>query len=144
MTARRRTVGRKRKSRLRRKLERWAWRRVSTWAADKRAKIRKAVAPRVVIASAAQRAWERQFPNVNAPQRLEMRKVEEWMAEFEAVFANGWRVEFAVSIYDHKTLREEAYDFAVLAHGEIMRSVELIEITPVNELANDLLDGKIK
>ena len=134
MTAARRR--RKRPGWIRRKLGRWAWRRVHRWAADVRARAKKTLAPRVIHPSAKERSWQRQFPDPRRPEPLEMRPQEEWDEEWEALFHNGWHVEFTVDSFDRKAdLREAAYEAGVRRHGEIVRSLQIVNIDPRNDLA---------
>jgi hypothetical protein len=127
------------KRRIRKWLGRWAWRKIHTWAASVRAGAKKVTEARVIVASAKQRLWERQFPNPNKPE-LHMEKLEEWTEEYEAVFGNGWRVDFEVDALDTATTtREAAYDAAVLRHGEIARSLHLVEVRPLNPLAEQAM-----
>lgn len=126
---------------IRRAVGRWAWRKVHAWAAEQRRRIRKTFKPRVVIASAKQRQWERQFPDARRtpplPETIE--RVEEWMATFTAELDNGWRVPFQVDIHNREPLRQAAYDAAEIAHGAIARTREIVDIEPTNELAENLM-----
>lgn len=140
-TRRKGKKGKKGKGRIRKWVGRWAWRKVHTWATRTRARARRAFQPRTIHASAKQRVWERQFPNPRRQPSLAetMEKLDEWMEGYEAVFANGWHVPFEIDTYRAATLREAAYDAAELAHGTVARSLQIIEIRPVNELAEQAL-----
>ena len=135
---------RKRSGVIRRALARWAWRRVTNWAQRQRARIHKITKPKVVHASAKQRAWELQYPDPRRrppPLTETIERVDEWMASFVAHLDNGWAVPFEVDVYarPRRSVREHAYDAAVLAHGEIARSRVIVGIDPTNDLASELL-----
>jgi hypothetical protein len=137
---------RKRKGRIRKAAGRWAWRHVNQWAASQRAKMRKALAPKVVATTKETPGWERVFPD---PRRsrppVEMRRVYEWMAQFEVRLDSGWTAEFAVDVHDpHASIRQAAYDTVERVYGQVARTREIAEVKPLNDLADELLakDGK--
>jgi hypothetical protein len=133
----------KRKSHwFRRAVARWAWRQVRNWAAVQRSRIAKPFRTKVIHASAKQHVFERQFPDPRRqpplPETIE--RVEEWTATFDVELDNGWVVPFTVDVYDRRTsLREAAYDAAVLAHGEIARSRPIVDIRATNDLADEIM-----
>jgi hypothetical protein len=134
----------KRSGVIRRALGRWAWRQVTNWAETQRSRIRKLTKPKVVHASAKRRAWELQYPDPRRkppPLTETIERKDEWMAAFEVELDNGWTVPFEVDIYEprRRPLRELAYDAAVRAHGEITRSRTIVDLRPMNDLADELL-----
>jgi hypothetical protein len=141
MAKRKRT---KRTGVIRRALGRWAWRQVRNWTQVQRSRVRKLTKPKVVHASAKQHAWELQFPDPRRrppplPETIERK--DEWMAAFEVVLDSGWTVPFEVDVYEphRRSLREQAYEATVRAHGEIARSRTIVEMRPLNDLATEML-----
>jgi hypothetical protein len=135
------TVRKRKPGRIRRAAGRWAWRHVNSWAINQQAKIRKVVAPKVVATTKDTPGWERAMPD---PRRsrppVEMRRVYEWMAQFEVRLDNGWTAEFAVDIHDpHASIRQAAYDTAERVYGSVARTRTIAEIKPLNDLADELL-----
>jgi hypothetical protein len=133
---------RKPKRRIRKAIGRWAWRQIHNWAATQRQRIRKALAPKVIVASAKRHQWERQFPNPRRRRPLTetIERVDEWMAQFEAHLGNGWIVPFEVDIHDTRiSLREAAYEAAVRMHGEIARGRTIVDVVPTNDLGEKIM-----
>ena len=142
MSKRKSAPARRRKPRrngwIRRRVGRWAWRRVHAWASRVKARAKTATAPKVIHSTRGNGNWERQFPDVRRrppPLNETMEKLDEWAEEYEAQFGNGWRVPFQVDAYDRVPLKQAAYDAGVLRHGEIVRSLQIVQIDPCNDLA---------
>jgi hypothetical protein len=138
--AKRKARRRKRDGWIRRRVGRWAWRRVHSWASGVKARARKAVAPKVIHSTRGNGAWERKFPDPRRrppPLTETIEKLDEWNEEYEVTFGNGWKVPFQVDAYERVSLKQAAYDAGVLRHGEIVRSLQIVQIDPCNALAEE-------
>jgi hypothetical protein len=132
---------RKGKRRIRKAINRWAWRQVTNWADTQRARLRKITRPKVV-AQASRDGWARKYPDPRRRPELVMERAEEWIAEFTAVLDNAWRVPFQVDVHERQPLEQAAYEAAERLYGKVARTREIVEMVPENELAESIMEEK--